>query len=73
MDVFKNPAELTLAGQRDVKSIIGGIMFGVLVTLIAIVCKQFLTIYLDGTDFTVSHRRLIDGDLDKIDNSNTLG
>lgn len=48
-------------------------MFGVLVVLIVIVCEQFLTIYLDGSDFTVSHRRLIDGDLDKIDNSNTLG
>ena len=48
-------------------------MFGVLIALIIIVCKQFLTIYLDGKDYTVSHRRLIDGDLDKIDNSNTLG
>ena len=48
-------------------------MFGVLAALIIIVCKQYLTVYLDGTDYTVSHRRLIDGDLDKIDTTDTLG
>jgi hypothetical protein len=63
---------LTLDGDRDVKSIIGGLMFGVLAALIIIASKQFLTTYLNGTDYTVGYRRLIDSDLDKI-GSDTLG
>lgn len=47
-------------------------MFGVLAALIIIVSKQFLTTYLNGTDYTVGYRRLIDSDLDKI-GSDTLG
>lgn len=72
LDAFKNPAELTLDGERDVKSIIGGVMFFILAALIIIVVAYFLKIYLNGTDFTVSQRRLIDSDLNVID-SDTLG
>ena len=47
-------------------------MFFILSTLIVIVCFYFLKIYTSGSDYTVSHRRLIDGNLDVIDSSNTL-
>lgn len=60
-------------GERDVKSIIGAFMFAILATLIIIVVYYFLKIYTDGSDYTVSRRRLIDGNLDVIDSSNTLG
>lgn len=71
--MFKNPPEFTLDGQRDVKSYCGAAMFFILTALIIIVCFYFLKIYTSGSDYTVSHRRLIDGNLDVIDSSNTLG
>ncbi len=52
---------------------IGGVMFFILATIIIIVVYFFLKIYLDGSDFTVSHRRIIDGDLDTINPTDTLG
>lgn len=48
-------------------------MFFILAILIIIVCYYFLKIYTSGADYTVSHRRLIDGNLEVIDPSSTLG
>ncbi len=48
-------------------------MFFILAAAIIIVCFYFLKIFSDGSDYTVSHRRMIDGDLKLVDSSNTLG
>ena len=48
-------------------------MFCILATCIIIVCHYFLLIYTTGSDFTVSHRRILDGNLEVIDSSSTLG
>ncbi len=64
---------MTLDGERDVRSIIGGFMCIILTVLIVIVVWYSLWIYQNGKDFTVSHRRIIDGDLNVIDTTNTLG
>lgn len=73
LDAFRNPPELTLDGKRDVKSIFGALMFFILAALIIIVCVYFLHIYVSGTDYTVSHRRVIDSNLNEIDTTSTLG
>lgn len=73
MDVFKVPAELTLDGQRDVKSICGGLMFFVVAALVIIVVVHFLQIYNQGTDYTVSHRKFIDDNLSKTDPGDSFG
>lgn len=48
-------------------------MFIILAILIVIVVNYFLEIYLSGSDYTVSRRRLVDSDLNVVDSSNTLG
>lgn len=48
-------------------------MFWGLAAITIVVCVYFLSIYTSGSDFTVSHRRLVDQDLTKIDSSNNLG
>jgi hypothetical protein len=73
LDAFKNPPELTLNGEREVKSIFGALMFFILATCVIIVCYYFLRIYTTGSDYTVSHRRILDQNLEVIDSTNTFG
>ena len=73
MDIFKNPPEFTLEGQRDVKSVCGGLMCFVLLILVLVVSTHFMQLYVDGKDFTVSQRRFIDTDKDIIDYLDTFG
>ncbi len=37
------------------------------------VVAHFLTIYTNGSDYTVSHRNIVDADLSNVDSSSTLG
>jgi hypothetical protein len=73
MDIFKNPPEFTLEGQRDVKSVCGGLMCFVLLILVLVVSTHFMQLYVDGRDFTVSQRRFIDTDKDIVDYLDTFG
>lgn len=42
-------------------------MFIILLILILLVCVLFVQIYTSGSDYTLSHRKLIDGNLDQLD------
>jgi hypothetical protein len=46
---------------------VGGLMFFAVAGIIIAIVYHFLSLYSNGLDYTVSHQRLIDLDLDKVD------